>query len=68
MAAPEGKRRLGLAPCPRLALYLSQGDGGHVSEVIVGSFKPRVEFLLDNKGDVSWNDVRALKIEGRGGK
>lgn len=41
--------------------HLSQRDIGHVNEVVVGSFKPRVRFLLDNKGDVAWNDVWALK-------
>lgn len=60
--APE-ERKLGLAPSPRLALYLSQGDGGNVSEVVVVSLKPRVDFLLDDEGDISWNDIWALKIK-----
>ena len=47
------------------ALYLPQGDGGDVHEVVVGSFEPRVGFLLDNEGDVSWNDVWALKLRGK---
>lgn len=45
-----------------MAPYLPQGDGGDINEVVISSFKPRMEFLLDNKGDVSWNDVWALKL------
>lgn len=52
------------APHP-LAPHLSQGDGGHVAEVVVGPFEPQVRFLPDNEGDVSWDDVGTLKAKGK---
>lgn len=56
-AAPEPR---GEALSPHWALYLGQGDGGNIKEVVVDSFELGVKLLLDNKGDVSWNDVWAL--------
>lgn len=54
------------AAAPRLpAPHLSQGDGGHVGEVVAGPFEPRVGFLLDNEGDVRWNDIGTLKAKGK---
>lgn len=52
------------APHP-LAPHLSQGDGGHVAEVVVDPFEPQVRFLPDNEGDVSWDDVGTLKAKGK---